>query len=615
MKEKKLVAYLFLILVLLNAFNPLVKVEAAINTSYSKVEVDEPVDELPFGPTLAQWIGEILFTLAHGIENIGASLMKLFTGSYVFPYSDKIIFNTIPILDVNFINPANGSFFKDSDGNWTDLGKIIRNIYFTILAISLSFLTLLIGVIAIRLAISTIASEKAKYKEAIINFLTCIILLFGLHFLLSFTFYVNEKLVEVASSAMKSMLSTGGDEFVQSLQALADENNEAIAENFTKVATEKCFLSKIPIIGQLYQGLLDTIHAIGNVVNKIWNFFTGKSDEEDEISQEQLGDMYPNKETYANELLKGGPKNGEVRKNVMAYLLKQEYYRSTYLKWIKGNDTNSLNKGGLGGVCRNILITLNDVFGVADTGYKALRTLYTSVIFITFVPKDDNDIPYKSTLDEAIEKNGGDPTKTQDSDEGLSADKVKHFELEKGQYLSSQIKSTEDYLAYKDAVEADLTKVDNSDEECEDKIKELEAKKKKGGLSSDEEKKINDQISAAEDEIEMNKEHRLACYLNSIYADAYYLYVYEGDDKIQPTTDEFVSELGNYFKQTSWYVDTENDDWSPTTINFVSVACYAVFIFQSLLFFFAYAKRFFYVVILSMLGPVVVVYDYMAKSV
>ena len=581
MKKKKLVACLFLVLILVSIFNPLT-IRAAINTSYGDVERADNVNELAFGPTIAQWIGQLVYTIAQGVENIGASLMKMFTGNYVFPYSDKIIFNTIPILDINFINPAYGSFFKDVDGNWTGLGNIIRNIYFTALAIALSFLTLVIGVVSIRLVISTIASEKAKYKEAIVNALMCVILLFGMHYLLSFTFYVNEKLVEVASSALTGMLSTGGDEFVQSLQALADENNDAIAENFTKVATEKCFLSKIPIIGTLYQGLLDTIHAIGNVVGKVWNWLTGGGNKDaEEITQEELEDMYPNKEDYAKAIL-----DNETNRNVAAYLLKQEYYRKTYLQWIKGNDTNSLDKGGLGGVGRNILITLNDVFGVADTGYKALRTLYTSVLFITFKPESDDDLPYKSTLDEALEENPGSSAtgsiKDKDGKEvdSLSADKVKHLKLDKGQFISSQINSTEDYIAYKEAIGEELAKIDREE--------------------------TNKDVAA---------EEKLACHLNEIYADAYYIYVYDGDDKIKPTSDEFVSELGNYFKQTSWYVDTENDDWSPTTINFVSALCYGIFIFQSLLFLFAYAKRFFYVIILSMMGPVVVIYDYMVKSI
>ena len=50
-------------------------------------------------------------------------------------------------------------------------------------------------------------------------------------------------------------------------------------------------------------------------------------------------------------------------------------------------------------------------------------------------------------------------------------------------------------------------------------------------------------------------------------------------------------------------------------MNVVSATCYAIFVVQSLMFLVAYLKRFFYVIILSVIGPIVVVYDYFIKSI
>ena len=48
---------------------------------------------------------------------------------------------------------------------------------------------------------------------------------------------------------------------------------------------------------------------------------------------------------------------------------------------------------------------------------------------------------------------------------------------------------------------------------------------------------------------------------------------------------------------------------------FTSALLYAIFIVQSLMFFWSYLKRFFYVLILALISPFVVVYDFLKKSI
>ena len=112
---------------------------------------------------------------------------ELLVGNNMFPWADKVIFNTIPLLDINFLNPSQGSLFLSSDGQTeTILATIVRRIYFTIFAISISLLGIMVAVMAIKLAVSTIASEKAKYKEALTNWVLGIVMIFTVHYLISF---------------------------------------------------------------------------------------------------------------------------------------------------------------------------------------------------------------------------------------------------------------------------------------------------------------------------------------------------------------------------------------------------------------------------------------------
>lgn len=181
---------------------PLVNVNAETNKTYGEqVTVTDSIaaDEESDTGTIVGLFSAFFLFLGKAVETVVSWLFGLLSGSATFPWSDKIIFNTIPILDINFINPAEGSLFDI--GN---IGGVVRNIYFTGLAIAASFLGIVVGVMSIRMAITTIAAQKARYKESIVALLTTLVLLFGMHFILSALFYVNEKMVEVASTIVSN---------------------------------------------------------------------------------------------------------------------------------------------------------------------------------------------------------------------------------------------------------------------------------------------------------------------------------------------------------------------------------------------------------------------------
>ena len=589
--NKKTIAIVLLFLVLINAFSPLTQVKAAVNTDYVNIE-SEGEDfsaTLDTSSILLRWAGEIFYTVAFGVESMGAKIVKMFTGREFFPWADKIIFNSIPILDVNFINPAKGSFMKDENGDETEIGKMIRNVYFTSVSLAVGFLGILIAIAAIRLAISTIASEKAKYKEAIVNWLTCLVLIFALHYLIAFLFYVNEKMVQTASSIANGVLSAASDSVVKNLKAQADENNEKVVEAFLAICERDALIESIPILGDIIGFAKDLFNAITNAISAAWKWLTGQTDDEDELSVEVLGQMYPNKEAYLRWFRnKDDEKLHKQRIDVAAFLLKDSYYRGEYMKWISGNDTNDITNSGLAGVGRNILIACNDCLGIVDTGYKSLRSLFTSVAMITYKGSDTvddqglggNGTPFRSVAEDVELQNDSEDAKKKLKDE---ADKAQ-FDTKGNVYMYQIIKSTEDY--------------NNLIDSCNKQILEAQTEMKKDGASK----------SGLKSKI-------FSIRMQMLYAQAYYEYIYEGNDKYVPKASDTISSLGEYFRKSSWYVDTDSGAWAPTSMNVVSATCYAIFVVQSLMFLVAYLKRFFYVIILSVIGPIVVVYDYFIKSI
>lgn len=152
-------------------------------------------------------LGKAIAAIGWVIEQLLRLVVLILTGNYAFPWADKTIFNSIPLLDVNFINPAKYSLFLDQYGKFTTVGNTVRNIYFTGMSIGLGFFGIIVAVMAIRIAISSIAAEKAKYKEAIVTWITALVLLFALHYIISFVFYMNEQMTEVASTIVTKQLN------------------------------------------------------------------------------------------------------------------------------------------------------------------------------------------------------------------------------------------------------------------------------------------------------------------------------------------------------------------------------------------------------------------------
>ena len=212
-------------------------INAAINQTYteatSKTKTDDTqLDEKVKSTVVLDALASFVYAVASIVENLVGQVFKSLTGSTDFPWADKIIFNSIPLLDINFFNASEGSFFKSSGGEDTVLAKVVRNTYFSVLAIVIAFLTIVVAIAATKMALSTLATEKAKYKEAVTKWLFSITLIFLMHNLMSFIFFVNEGLVEVASSILVKNMEGVGDDLKQQLTLTTGEDERQAVSNF-----------------------------------------------------------------------------------------------------------------------------------------------------------------------------------------------------------------------------------------------------------------------------------------------------------------------------------------------------------------------------------------------
>lgn len=101
-----------------------------------------------------------------------------------------IFFNKIALLDVNFLN------FDGVSGTVETFRTAVAGWYYTMRLIACMVLAVILIYIGIRMAISTIASEKAMYKKMLVDWITSLALLFLLHYIMLFTFACNEALIK-----------------------------------------------------------------------------------------------------------------------------------------------------------------------------------------------------------------------------------------------------------------------------------------------------------------------------------------------------------------------------------------------------------------------------------
>ena len=142
-----------------------------------------------FATTLSV-IGIVIFFI---LQSIFSAFGMSDVGTFTFPFPDSIIFNRLSFFDPNFINPT-------AVGNSVVgyLQGTISSMYYTFFVLALTIFVISAMVIGIKLAVTSVASEKAQYKEALNNWFMGIALLFVLHFLMAGMFALNEAIVEMA---------------------------------------------------------------------------------------------------------------------------------------------------------------------------------------------------------------------------------------------------------------------------------------------------------------------------------------------------------------------------------------------------------------------------------
>ncbi len=150
-------------------------------------------------------IGKILKILMNACASFGMWEISNVTIEHILfaGYKDPDgSFGGIDFMDVNFFN-------IEGDGTIAVFRTAVAKWYYIMRLISAAILLVILIYVGIRMALSTIASEQAKYKQMLTDWATSLALLFMLHYIMIFVISINTTLVTALGGLLKSTLVGG----------------------------------------------------------------------------------------------------------------------------------------------------------------------------------------------------------------------------------------------------------------------------------------------------------------------------------------------------------------------------------------------------------------------
>lgn len=577
MKKKtyKIIICISLVVMLFTNFT---SVFGATNPDYTpeKKVSETALDSKIKDSILLDALANMINAVASLAEYLIGAIFSALTGDNIFPWADRIIFNGIAFLDINFLNPDPSSLFG-STIEPSILGKVVRNVYSTIFSLAVLFLGVAVGVMAIRLAISSIAAEKAKYKQALVNWGTCMIMLFLMHYVLAFVFWINEQMVQVASGIfLQAVAKSGVSDIDYSLALSSAIDPEKRRDTFLGSCND-------------YDGAQNYLKSAD--VNIVENLLG--SDEYQRNRMVYIADS--SDEWYDNV---GRFFGGEAENNQRGMLrLKSDVEAATKIK----NNLESAQKS------------------VEDNGYYVVK----------YVAKTDQ-IDFVNDTNVKVWRNMKKYKESDDYEDDLRRYlwSINCFNGQKD--LFNWIR---DYPNHKVDLEFSpnfWTAVVGESFSITTAVGGMgliSLGSKFVGMIGSNNLRSDLNHASLDQLIEWvggeNKANKIAAY--RLKCDGYIWNAGNGSTA-QGKTQDLIANLGYFFKKTAYVYNTEKTTdengkevqevtgWRASKLSVTGALLYAIFIFQSCMYLIMYVKRLFYVIMLSMFGPIVVIYDFFMKS-
>lgn len=127
------------------------------------------------------------------------AIMGIFTENDGTLSVEDILFNRLDITKIDFFNLSTGNEIVDT------IRKSVAEWYYGLRNISAVVLFAILIYLGLRMALSTVAEEKARYSQTIVNWVESIALLFVLHYLIAIIMSLNNQLVAIISKNFENV--------------------------------------------------------------------------------------------------------------------------------------------------------------------------------------------------------------------------------------------------------------------------------------------------------------------------------------------------------------------------------------------------------------------------
>ena len=104
-----------------------------------------------------------------------------------------ILFNKVPILDINFFE------IGDEENVVNQIRTGVATWYYVLRILASAILLVILVYVGIRMAISTVASDRAMYKKMLVDWVCSLALIFVIQYIIVFTININNALVNAMS--------------------------------------------------------------------------------------------------------------------------------------------------------------------------------------------------------------------------------------------------------------------------------------------------------------------------------------------------------------------------------------------------------------------------------
>lgn len=178
-------------------------------------------------------VGNVVRMISSEIALIGGmDKESSLVDSMFFISPDDILFNHIPLTDINFFD------FSSNNGAISSIRKNVAIWYSALRNLAIAILLVVLVYIGIRMTISTVAEQEAKYKRMLIDWAVSFALVFLLHYIILAGIYISDSLVELMDVGRESYIQNYNSNANISVDDILDQTLE---EALTTISITKGF--------------------------------------------------------------------------------------------------------------------------------------------------------------------------------------------------------------------------------------------------------------------------------------------------------------------------------------------------------------------------------------